>query len=207
MAAGPAFWDKKARGYAKQPIKDQAAYEKTLERTRVHLPADGYALELGCGTGTTALLLSSSVRRLLATDISPEMIAIANENAIADGVENVAFKTADVFSPDISSREYEAVLSFNLLHLVEDLPGTLARIYELTAPGGAFISKTPCVAGLNPLMRAMIGAKQYFGQAPYVSFLTPDAIEKAITDAGFDIIESGDYPPKLPSRFIVARKH
>ena len=206
MAAGPAFWDRKARGYAKQPIKDQAAYEKTLERTRTHLPADGYALELGCGTGTTALLLANAVERYHATDISLEMIEIAREKSVAQGVKNVAFAQADMLSSDLGHREYDAVLAFNLLHLIEDLPRALERIRALMAPGAVFISKTPCVAGLNPLMRILIAGMQFLGQAPHVSFLTPEALEKAIIDAGFDIIETGDYPPKLPSRFVVARR-
>jgi ubiquinone/menaquinone biosynthesis C-methylase UbiE len=207
MTAGPAFWDSKARGYAKQPIKDQAAYEKTLERTRAHLPADGYALELGCGTGTTALLLADAVERLHATDISPEMIAIARKKAVAKGATNVTFTAAELSSPEIGGREYDAVLAFNLLHLIEDLPAALIRINDLLAPGALFISKTPCLASLNPLMRGMIAVMQFFGQAPFVAFLTPSILEEKISDAGFDIVETGDYPPKLPSRFIVARKN
>ena len=47
---------------------------------------------------------------------------------------------------------------------------------------------------------------QVFGKAPYVNFLTIDRLERAIESAGFEILETGDYPAKPPSRLVVARK-
>ena len=45
------FWDRAARKYARDPIKDMAGYERTIERTRQYLKAGDVALELGCGLG------------------------------------------------------------------------------------------------------------------------------------------------------------
>lgn len=73
------FWDRAARKYAARPIAAPAEYERTLDRTRALLKSSDHVLELGCGTGTTALRLADGVERYLATDISPEMIAIANQ--------------------------------------------------------------------------------------------------------------------------------
>jgi len=37
--------------------------------------------------------------------------------------------------------------------------------------------------------------------------LSPEALEAAIRRAGFEIVETGDYPAKTPPRrFVVARK-
>lgn len=73
------FWDRAARKYAADPIADMAGYERTLERTRQHLKGSDTVFEFGCGTGTTALRLAGSVERIVATDISGEMITIARE--------------------------------------------------------------------------------------------------------------------------------
>jgi ubiquinone/menaquinone biosynthesis C-methylase UbiE len=80
------FWDRAARKYATDPIADIAGYERTLERTRHYLKGDETAFEFGCGTGTTALKLAPFVQRIVATDISAEMIAIAREKAKAEGL-------------------------------------------------------------------------------------------------------------------------
>ena len=81
-ASDARFWDRTSRKYAKAAISDQAGYERTLERTRALLGPDDRVLELGCGTGTTALRLAGDVQSYCATDISAEMIAIAEKKRL-----------------------------------------------------------------------------------------------------------------------------
>jgi ubiquinone/menaquinone biosynthesis C-methylase UbiE len=73
------------------PSKDAESYEKTLECTRKHLPASDVVLEVGCGTGSNALVLAPSAKQITATDTSSRMIEIAKEKAAAHKVENVRF--------------------------------------------------------------------------------------------------------------------
>ena len=93
-ASDAQFWDRIARKYATDPIADIAGYERTLERTRHYLRSTRSSFEFGCGTGTTALKLAPSVGRIIATDISDEMIAIAREKAKAEGCTNATFEVA-----------------------------------------------------------------------------------------------------------------
>ena len=86
------FWDRSARKYAAGPIADMAGYERTLERTRHHLKGGDTIFEFGCGTGTTALRLAPFAQRIVATDISAEMIAIARGKAEAAACSHVAFE-------------------------------------------------------------------------------------------------------------------
>jgi hypothetical protein len=45
-------------------------YDRTLDSTRKYLSPDHDVLEVGYGTGATALRLASSVKRIVATDIA-----------------------------------------------------------------------------------------------------------------------------------------
>ena len=137
------FWDRTSRKYAMGAIADQAGYERTLERTRALLGSGDRVLELGCGTGTTALRLAGDVKSYLATDISAGMIAFANEKYAADPIPALVFRTATAEAHTPDAAPFNAILGFNYLHLVRDLPGTLRRIHVLLAVGGFFISKTP----------------------------------------------------------------
>ena len=83
------FWDKLADKYSNQAVKDMENYNKTLDCTRKHLSARDEVLEVGCGTGTTALLLAPSVKQITASDISSRMIEIAKDKAVAQKVDNV----------------------------------------------------------------------------------------------------------------------
>jgi cyclopropane fatty-acyl-phospholipid synthase-like methyltransferase len=81
------FWDRTAVKYAADPIADMAGYEATLRRVQGPLSADQDVLEIGFGTGSTALRLAPNTGRLLATDVSAGMIAIARQGMDIVSVE------------------------------------------------------------------------------------------------------------------------
>lgn len=204
------FWDKQARKYSRSAIADPGAYEQTLERVRAHLRESDHLLELGCGTGSTALELAPKVRAITATDLSGEMITIAKEKAQAQGVENVEFLRADAADPVLAKQQYDVIAAFNLLHLVDDVPSLLKQIYGMLKPGGLFISKTFCLPDAFSLkvsaIRAVLPVMRLLGKAPAVSFWKVSEFDELIASAGFSLEELGCYPEQPPRRFIVARK-
>ncbi|WP_171100802.1 MULTISPECIES: class I SAM-dependent methyltransferase [unclassified Ruegeria] len=209
MTTAAKFWDGLAEKYSRSPIRDMAAYEHTLDRTVSYLKKEDNVLELGCGTGRTALRLSGYVDTITASDVSPGMLAVGRRLAAEQEIENVAFVEADASHPPNWS--YDVAMAFNLLHLVEDLEATLAQIHEVVKPGGLFISKTPCLAqgGLGfkfGLLKLLLPVMQLLGKAPFVNQLDIKTLESAIENAGFEIIESGNFPATPPSRYLVARK-
>lgn len=200
------FWDRRADRYARSPIKDMASYEQGLERARAHLAPSDVALEVGCGTGTTALRLAPAVRSLLATDVSPRMIEIAREKAAAAGVPNVRFEPGTLFDEKLEPGSFDVVLAFNLLHLIEDVDAALARVHTLLAPGGRFISKTICIGEQSGLWGWVLPVMRLVGLAPFVRFFRIAELESLVAGAGLDVVETGSYPASPPSRLIVARK-
>ncbi|MCR9136761.1 MAG: class I SAM-dependent methyltransferase [Alphaproteobacteria bacterium] len=209
MQDSATFWDKAADKYAKSPIADEAAYAYTLERTRTYLSAGDNILEVGCGTGSTALLLAGDVGRITASDISSNMISIATEKAKSEGIQNVTFVTAALSDDTLDNGPYDAVLAHNLIHLLDDVPAALRGIHGLLKSDGVFISKTVCLPKSGApfkfrLLKAIVPLMQWVGKAPYVNFMDTSELESLVTKAGFKIVETGTYPP--PSRYIVARK-
>ncbi|MDO8981233.1 MAG: class I SAM-dependent methyltransferase [Afipia sp.] len=208
IASDARFWDRTSRKYAMGAIADQAGYERTLDRTRALLGLGDRVLELGCGTGTTALRLAGDVQAYLATDISAGMIAIANEKHAAGPIPALVFRTAtaEALTPDAA--QFNAVLGFNYLHLVRDLPGTLRRIHTLLAAEGLFISKTPCVGDMNPLIRFALPAMRAIGKAPYAGVFRVADLSQQINAAGFNILATESHATKGNDNrpYIVARK-
>lgn len=206
-ASDARFWDRTSRTYAKGAIADQAGYERTLDRTRALLGPGDRVLELGCGTGTTALRLAGDVHSYLATDISTAMVAIAEQKHAAAPVPALAFRTATAEA--LTPGPFDAVLGFNYLHLVRDLPGTLRRIHALLAAEGLFISKTPCVGDMNPLIRlALLPAMRAIGKAPYAGVFRAAELSRLIRATGFDILAAESHATKGSDArpYIVARK-
>jgi ubiquinone/menaquinone biosynthesis C-methylase UbiE len=202
------FWNGVARKYATDQIKDMAGYDRTLERTRALLGRTDTVLEIGCGTGTTALKLAPSVASIVATDVASEMIAIAREKAAAQNCQTIEFIVAEADRGPGSDGAYDAVLAFNLLHLVADRAATLAQVHRKLKSGGLFISKTPCLSEMNPFIRFAVPIAQFVGKAPSVSFFAATALEAEIAGAGFKIVERARHGSarKDARIFIVAQK-
>jgi ubiquinone/menaquinone biosynthesis C-methylase UbiE len=208
-AAKTRFWDKLARKYAAAPIADMAGYERTLARTRDLLAPSQRVLEIGCGTGTTALRLGPCYGHLVATDVSPEMIAIAREKLAAAPQPNLEFQVADADAPVFGQARYDAVLAFNVLHLVSDLDAALTSVLSALAPGGLFISKTPCIVDMGPLVaRVLLPVMRLFRKAPPVLCFRAADLEAALTRHGLEIlaVERHGSKGKDARPFIVARK-
>ncbi|MDF8352767.1 class I SAM-dependent methyltransferase [Ensifer adhaerens] len=209
LASDAHFWDRTSRRYAKGTIADPAAYEHTLDRTRALLLPDDRVLELGCGTGTTAFRLAGDVRDYLATDFSTEMIAIARERYAVDLVPNLAFRSATAETLAAERGQFDAVLGFNYLHLVRDLPATLDNIHTLLASRGVFISKTPCVGDMNPLVRLLLlPAMRAVGLAPYAGTFSAAELSRHIVAAGFELLSAENHASASNDNrpYIVARK-
>jgi len=200
------FWDKTAKKYSKSDIKDKEGYNKTLDDTRKFLKREAAVLEIGCGTGTTALKLSQSVNEMTATDISSNMIAIAQEKAKDQGVHNVHFAQSTIFDENLKKESFDVILVFNLIHLLEDTKSAVKRISELLRPGGLFISKTSCLSEksrLWPILALVMGKVL---RIPHIKCFTIEELREFMTNEGFEIIDTHTYFPKPPRLFAVAKK-
>jgi len=205
------FWNRVARKYAADPIADMPGYEATLRRVQALLSPEHSVLEIGCGTGTTALRLAASTRRMLATDVSAEMIAIAREKlgSQTQPLPQLRFGVADAETTAPAGACHDAVLAFNVLHLVSDLDIALQAILATLKPGALFISKTPCLAEMNPLIaRLVVPLMRALGKAPHVLVFDAAQLRSALERHGFAIeaVERHGTKRKDIRVFIVARR-
>ncbi len=199
------FWDRKAAKYASKPIDDQAAYEQKLSRLRAFLKDTDHVLEIGCGTGSTALRLASDVGQVTATDGSAGMIEIAKSKPDAGPPARVTFLQSDA-ADMIEGRPFDAICAFSLLHLVRDLPVVLESVCEQLRPGGLFISKTVCLKDGPIWMRTLLPVLKLLGIAPHVAVISRDELIEHILAAGFEVEETRYFGKSKLSPFVVARR-
>jgi len=199
------FWDRVARRYAASPVANIDAYERTLDRTLSYLQPADRVLEIGAGTSSTALRLAPAVAAYTATDISTEMVQIGREKLAATPVPSLHIARGTLADAVAGQESYDAVLAFNALHLMDDPAADARRIRALLAPGGLFVSKTACLGGWFRAMMPVVWVMRLLGKAPPVRWFTPAALERAIREAGFEIVEAATDPGTIPRRFIVAR--
>lgn len=209
MKVDEKFWDGVAEKYAKSPIRDIKAYEYTLARTQSYLRETDQVLEIGCGTAATSLQLAPSVEKIVATDLSASMLEQGQLRVKKAKVANISLVQATPTTAPVGP--FDVVMALNLLHLLPKTGDAISAAAERLKPGGLFITKTPCLSeGLKSLKyRMMLWAlplMQRLGKAPFVQFFTIAELEQAVINAGFEIIECGNFPVDPPSRYLVARK-
>ena len=199
------FWDRIAERYSRQPIADEAAYREKLSRTRQYFAPGCRVLEFGCGTGSTAIAHAPYVGHIHATDISPKMLAIAGEKALAKGLSNISFERASLDDLDSQAASWDVILGLSVLHLVPDMAHDIARVHELLKPGGVFVSSSPCIADMSSSFRFVAPLFRWLPFLPSVTVFSREELETGLEKAGFEI-ESSWQPGKDKAVFIVARK-
>ena len=205
MARPEKFWDRMAARYARQPVADKAVYQRKLEMTLSCLHPDMKLLEIGCGTGSTAIVHAPHVRHILATDISENMLAIAREKAQAENIENISFQCAAIDSLQIENGSIDTVLALSVLHLLPDWRTALASVYDMLRPGGLLVSSTACIGDMGLLMRMLPPVMKVLPMVPAVQAFTAAELQSALEKVGFELEQSWQ-PSRDQAVFIVARK-
>jgi ubiquinone/menaquinone biosynthesis C-methylase UbiE len=199
------FWDKIAERYSKQPITDEAAYERKLHVTRGYFRPDMEVVELGCGTGSTAILHAPHVKRIQAIDISSKMLEIAQRKVDAKNIKNITFRHSTVDEFSVPDQTVDAVLALSVLHLLDNKEAVIARVYKMLKPGGVFVTSTACLGDSMKFFKIIAPIGKFLRLMPLVRVFTTRELEGSLTDAGFKI----DYkwqPKKNTGVFIVAKK-
>lgn len=96
----------------------------------------GQALEIGCGTGTFARLLAARAERVLAIDLSPQMIRLARERSASHA--NIDFVEGDVMAQEFSDGQFDCVATLTTLHHMP-IEAALTKVRNILKPGGVFL--------------------------------------------------------------------
>jgi 2-polyprenyl-3-methyl-5-hydroxy-6-metoxy-1,4-benzoquinol methylase len=102
-------------------------------------------LDFGCGDGENATQLARLGAHVTGIDISPELIDLARQRAVLDGVEeNTEFVAADIEDKPFSDNSFDFVLCSAVIHHVV-IERTVPLLYACLKPGGRAIMAEPIV--------------------------------------------------------------
>jgi SAM-dependent methyltransferase len=133
-----ALWDEEAQTFdeaADHGLRDpavRAAWRSLM--LELLPPAPARVADLGCGTGTLALLLTEEGYDVTGVDVSPEMVRRARAKVPA-----VEFVEADASAPPLDPASYDVVLSRHVLWAMPDPGAALRRWVDLLRDGGRLV--------------------------------------------------------------------
>jgi ubiquinone/menaquinone biosynthesis C-methylase UbiE len=193
------MWDNAAAGWQAwwQNIERgaQKVSDKLVEMAQIK-PGDR-VLDIATGIGEPAVTAAKRVKpngKVVATDISAQMIAIAKARAKSLGLDNVMeFREGDAEKLDLPTSSFNAVLSRWGLMFLPNLPGALGRIRELLVPGGRLAAAVWSTPAKVPMIDLAISTvrKQVNAPPPPSGTLGPfsladhEALKQSLVQAGF----------------------
>jgi SAM-dependent methyltransferase len=105
-------------------------------------PPPARVLECGCGTGWLAHFLARRGYDVVATDVAPDAIRLAQSNPVFTGGHVPEFLVADSEALEFESA-FDAVIFFDSLHHALDETAALRCAYRALRPGGLCIALEP----------------------------------------------------------------
>src|SRR5712692_9314786 len=120
-----------------------------------------HVLAIGSGTGEEAFEAAARVGsggHVMATDISPDMVAAARAAAAQARHTNIQFSVMDAQRLEFPDAVFDAVIARNSLMFVPDLALGLAEMRRVLKPSGRIGASVWSGGARNPRISAMIGA-------------------------------------------------
>jgi arsenite methyltransferase len=105
------------------------------------LKAGEVVLDLGSGGGIDVLLSAKRVGpsgKAYGLDMTDEMLALANENKMKSGIENVEFLRGEIEHIPLPDNSVDVVISNCVINLSADKDRVLRETFRVLKPGGRF---------------------------------------------------------------------
>ena len=116
----------------------RAVDSNILGRWIDEIPRSGPVVDLGCGTGRCTIPLAQNGRHVIGTDLSLDMLRRAVTKAEAGGVGDITFFLADAENLPLRPSLFSAVLSYGMLHHVEEPSAILRAARHVLKEEGVF---------------------------------------------------------------------
>ncbi|MCB0877102.1 MAG: methyltransferase domain-containing protein [Solirubrobacterales bacterium] len=211
-------WDSAAAGWTEwsdfNDRADRHISERLVELAGVE--AGSRVLDVAAGYGEPALTAARRVGaegRVVATDISAEMLAFARERAAAAGLANVEFIEADASRLEFPTASFDAAVSRWGIIFEPDAEAAAGRIRKFLKPGSRMAisswgepDRVPFLSTpMRTTMRRLGVPPPPAGAPGPLSKPTPTALAGLLEGGGFSdvIVEEGEvvYEFDSPARF------
>jgi len=196
------FWSGFAGKYDRFMKRLGGAYSEMYSILLKEMKPGFNVCEIACGTGLVSMEIAPLVKKLSASDISPEMIKIAGEKARAAGITNADFRVMDAYGLDYPDGSFDAAVACNVLHLLFEPKQVLSELGRVLKKGGMLIAPTFCHGeGIRSrLVSRIMGLAGFEARTRW----SLEGLEKFIGDSGFEIRENKVIKATIPLLYITA---
>jgi ubiquinone/menaquinone biosynthesis C-methylase UbiE len=184
------YWSRFAHSYDRdgEYIVGEPILQAIVERLSAERDL-GDCVELGCGTGYLTRALAGNARHVVATDLSDEMLEIAQTEL--SEFQNVTIQKANCYNTGFPAERYDSVLMANLIHVIDAPLPCLQEGYRILRNGGLLIVVDFTSYRLDLFRTAQLGLRylRRWGVPPRGGRhdLSPEELVRLVKSAGFKV--------------------
>lgn len=200
----PAYWQRHARRYDRALALHNRRFGRVAELAAEDAAGRDPVLELAAGTGLLTVALARHAGQLLATDRSPEMLAVLQQRLKAAGHDRVQVQVADALATGLPDASFDVVVMANLLHLLPNPGQALTEARRVLRPGGRLIAPTFCHG--ETLTAHIVSRILGLSGFPVVTRFGGPTLYKLLEAHSFVVEREELVPGLLPVRYLRARR-
>ncbi len=112
--------------------------KKIIEKLVSVLPIDKNwkVLDVGIGTGNTAVYLSPHVKEIVGTDLSTGMLEVLGKKIKELGIDNIRYYKKDILKEDFEEKDFDLIFNAMTMHHIDDPEKAISRFKEFLKPEG-----------------------------------------------------------------------
>ena len=210
-------WQNTAEGWHRwiPVVRVWVGHATELMLDLAHVGTGGRVLDIASGDGDQSLLAAARVGPtgfVLATDIAPNLVALASQTAREKGLENLDARVMDAENLTVDDESFDVIICRLGLFFLPDLPRALSEIRRALKPGGRIGGIVFSTPDKNPFLSVPISIIRRHaqlgpplpGQPGPFSLGAPDALASALERAGFSEVQTRTV--SAPLRMASARE-
>lgn len=189
------IYNRTAKQYDQVRFAGQAgiwSHRRQMEVMRRLLPnlKGKRVLEIGAGTGRLTHYLAQAGARVLATDISSEMLNVAKQRIAGTLFEQkIEFRQLNMFNPDINFTNYDYVIALNVLSRLSNPEAAIMNIAKSMSPECRFLFSFNCLFSVLLPFALLVNIRGISLSRDVTSrWYTPAQIERFCKKAGLVIV-------------------
>ena len=168
-------------------LSNQAYLQWMVEQ--LNLQPHFEVLDVAAGTGHLSRAIAPHVRRVVALDLTPEMLAQGQREAEQQGLTNVVFEPGEAEHLPYANEAFDLVVTRFSLHHFTDARGPVQEMVRVCRRGG-MVGVIDMVSADDPAVAATHNRLERLRDPSHVRALTADELQRLMRDLGLDVVHT-----------------
>jgi ubiquinone/menaquinone biosynthesis C-methylase UbiE len=146
-------------------------------------------LDVAAGTGHLSRAIAPNVKRVVALDLTPEMLAEGRREAEQQGLTNLVFEQGEAEHLPYPNDAFDLVVTRFSLHHFADPRGPVQELVRVCRPGGR-VAVIDLVSPDDPTVAATYNHLERLRDPSHLRALTADELPRLMREGGLTIVHT-----------------